>query len=183
MATQIQGSEADIAATLEELYGWTIDDFKQQVVRELVLRQKLQDYLLANEFDSYGAPARQQLVDVQQQLQADPNQFASLAEQYSQDGSASNGGDLGWFSRGQMVAPFEEAAFALTEPNQLSDIVQTEFGFHLIQLIERKAATDTEPEQVHARHILIKFDLDSYLEQQREQAQVRILVEPTAVPF
>ena len=64
--------------------------------------------------------------------------FAVLASQYSEDpGSAVQGGDLGFFGRGQMVAPFEEAAFAL-DPGEVSDVVESQFGFHVIKLDERR---------------------------------------------
>lgn len=63
--------------------------------------------------------------------------FAALAKQYSADkGSAEKGGELGVFTRGKTVKPFEEAAFALKKPNQLSGPVESQFGLHLIQLIE-----------------------------------------------
>ncbi|GAB1393349.1 SurA N-terminal domain-containing protein [Rhodocyclaceae bacterium] len=68
------------------------------------------------------------------QLKAVPGDFAKLAKQHSQDpGSASKGGDLGFFGRGMMVKPFEEAAFALTQ-GQISSVVRSDFGFHIIQL-------------------------------------------------
>jgi parvulin-like peptidyl-prolyl isomerase len=64
--------------------------------------------------------------------------FAALAEEYSDDGSSASGGDLGWFARGAMVAPFEEAAFALAV-DEISEPVKTDFGYHLIQVLERDA--------------------------------------------
>jgi peptidyl-prolyl cis-trans isomerase D len=64
--------------------------------------------------------------------------FAELAKKNSQDpGSAQKGGDLGWVSRGQMVKPFEEAVFTL-KPNEISNVVTTEYGFHIIQVLERQ---------------------------------------------
>lgn len=63
--------------------------------------------------------------------------FAALAAEYSQDGSAQQGGDLGYFGRGRMVAPFEEAAFQL-QPGETSDVVETPFGYHVIRLEDRR---------------------------------------------
>jgi parvulin-like peptidyl-prolyl isomerase len=68
----------------------------------------------------------------------DGEDFATLAAEYSDDGSASSGGDLGWFGRGDMVPPFEEAAFSL-ELNTISEPIRSEFGYHLIEVLERDA--------------------------------------------
>jgi peptidyl-prolyl cis-trans isomerase SurA len=76
-------------------------------------------------------------------------QFSTLATLYSEDpGSASKGGELGFFGRGFMVAEFEAAAFAL-KPGEVSPVIETQFGFHIIQLIERRGNT------INCRHILL----------------------------
>jgi len=76
--------------------------------------------------------------------------FAKAAEQYSDDpASAQRGGDLGLISRGDFVPEFETAAYQLKD-GEISDIVQTQFGFHIIQMIERRG------EKIHTRHILVR---------------------------
>ncbi|MBO4600437.1 MAG: peptidylprolyl isomerase [Bacteroidales bacterium] len=78
------------------------------------------------------------------------DKFSMLAKLYSQDpGSASKGGELGFFGRGRMVSEFEAAAFAL-KPGEVSPIVETQYGFHIIQLIERRGNT------INVRHILMQ---------------------------
>lgn len=75
--------------------------------------------------------------------------FSTLAILYSQDGSAKDGGELGFVGRGDLVPEFEAAAFRLRK-GEVSEVVETKFGYHLIQLIERRG------EQINVRHILIK---------------------------
>ena len=77
--------------------------------------------------------------------------FSTLARLYSEDpGSARNGGDLGFFGRGEMVPEFSAVAFNMTDPNKISKIVETEYGYHIIQFVERLG------DRVRVRHILRK---------------------------
>ncbi len=83
--------------------------------------------------------ARARAVGVLNQVKAGED-FAALAKQYSEDpGSGPNGGDLGYFERGQMVGPFEEVAFSLA-PAQTSDLVESPFGYHIIRVVDKQAS-------------------------------------------
>ncbi len=98
--------------------------------------------------DAARQAAMEKIKSIEQRLQAGED-FAALARELSQDpGSAVAGGDLGFMARGVLERPFEEAAFAL-QPGQLSPLVETRYGFHLIKMEERRG------EKVRVRHILI----------------------------
>ncbi|HSI89828.1 MAG TPA: peptidylprolyl isomerase, partial [Adhaeribacter sp.] len=93
--------------------------------------------------------ARQKLEDIKKRIQKGED-FATLARKYSDDvASATDGGNLGFFKKKELVPEYEAAALRL-EPGQLSNVVESQFGFHLIQLIERRG------EEYNTRHILIK---------------------------
>ncbi len=95
--------------------------------------------------------------------------FAALAQASSDDpGSASRGGDLGFITRGKTVPAFEAAAFALKQPGDLSDVVKTDFGFHVIRLEERKPAERQSFESV--REELIKTIAQSEARTRRQAA-------------
>ena len=104
--------------------------------------------------------------------------FAALAREFSTDpGSKNRGGDLGWFGRGMMVKPFEEAAFAL-KPGEVSPVIESQFGFHVIKMDERRTSKDEQGkdvEQVHARHVLIGTgDPSAASQSPRERARAAV---------
>ena len=90
--------------------------------------------------------AAAQLSEYKQRIQSGQADFATLAREHSQDGSAKDGGDLGWANPGQFVPEFEEALDALA-PGQIGGPLVSRFGVHLLQLIERREATLTQREQ------------------------------------
>ncbi len=99
--------------------------------------------------------------------------FAKLAEERSADkGSAAKGGDLGFFGRGRMVPEFDEAAFALQVPGELSGVVQSKFGFHILKLEARKPAGMKSFDEV--REELVK-EVRSNLQQEARVAEAQKL--------
>lgn len=156
------GGVEKVKTTLDKLYGWTIDDFKEKI-KQSVLQKKLAEKILADE--SLNAPAKAQAEDLKKQIDGGAD-FAELAKKFSTDGSASNGGDLGLISKGQTVPEFEAAAFGLQE-GQVSGVVKTQYGYHIIK------STKREGDQVRVSHILIKgADIDSWLKDQRAKAKI-----------
>lgn len=103
--------------------------------------------------------------------------FAELASQFSEDGSSAYGGDLGYFQREQMVKPFADAAFSL-KIGQLSGIVTTEFGYHLIQVTDKKAESIIPYEEIEARIVQylhrekVMVAIEELAAQLRSQAEI-----------
>lgn len=118
--------------------------------------------------ESKKAKARKTIEDIKQKLKQGED-FAALAEKYSQCPSSAKGGDLGFFGPAQMVKPFEDAAFAL-KPGEISDIVETRFGYHLIKVEGKK------PETIVA-FVDAKNKIVNYLKQEKINHKVYQYVE------
>ena len=94
---------------------------------------------------------KERLREFTERVTSGKSQFSMLARMYSEDTeSAKRGGELGFVGRGQLVPEFAEAAFALNDPKKVSRVVKTEYGYHIIQLIEKKG------DRINCRHILLR---------------------------
>ena len=118
------------------------------------------------------------LEDIRSRIVDGGEDFAELAGKYSDDGSARSGGDLGWAKRGRYVPAFEAAAFRL-EKDEISPVIESEFGFHIIQMLQRRGNS------IRVRHILIKPDItDADLELAKNRLDsVRQLIEKDSISF
>ena len=120
--------------------------------------------------------ARKKIESVQKKAQKGED-FATLAKTYSEGPSGPQGGDLGYFRRGQMVKPFEEAAFNL-KPNETSDIVETQFGYHLIKVVDKKPAQKMAYADVkerlseHLKKQKMDSEANTYIQSLRSSAKI-----------
>jgi peptidyl-prolyl cis-trans isomerase C len=132
---------------------------------------------------SKKAEARKTIEEIQQKLKKGGD-FAALAKEFSQCPSSAKGGDLGYFKRGKMVKPFEEAAFSL-KPGEISDIVETQFGYHLIKVLDKKPES-TMPYKEAKNKIEQRLkrekaqkELSSYIAKLQEKGKVETFLEET----
>ncbi len=165
------GDEQQAADQVKSFFGWTVDQYKERVLSQQLLVDRLNAIVAVDPDVQADKLALAQ--KIQQQAANKEVDFAELVSQYSDDTATKlTGGDLGFFSAGTMVPAFEKAAFAL-EVGQVSAVVKTEFGYHVILVTDKKAAEGDQPAQVKASHVLISFNtFDSYVEQLRNQARV-----------
>lgn len=150
-----------VSAELMQRYGWTMDVYEKKVMRPFVLERKLADVIDTNQ--SLRDAVRAKAQDVLEQIKNGAD-FAKLAAQYGEDATAKNGGELGWFGKGEMVPQFEDAVFALKKGDVTQQLVETPYGFHIIQLEDKKTENKKDASgkmvatpQVQARHILFLY--------------------------
>lgn len=168
--SNVEVTPSDVLTFFNSIPADSLPYFNAEVeVAEIVM------FPVVNEEEQAKALDKIESVKVQLKEGAD---FADMARKYSEDGSARQGGDLGWTSRGSFVPEFEAAAFQL-EINQISDIIETDFGYHIIQLLERRGNS------IHTRHILVRPKItpaDLQLTKDKLES-VRILVTADSISF
>ncbi len=137
---------------LEEYFGKKfsqIKDERKEMVREQQVVQQMQHQLIG-EIKLTPSEVRKYFSQLSQD-NSGKMEFSTLARLYSEDpGSASRGGELGFMSKTQLLPEFANVAFNLKDPKRVSQIVQTEYGYHIIQLIEKRG------DRINCRHILLK---------------------------
>jgi len=129
--------------------------------------------------DDIKNAAREKLVKVRSRIIDDGENFSELASLFSDDpGSAANGGELGWAKRGSYVPEFEAMAYSL-EPGEISEIVETKFGYHILELLERRGNT------IKLRHILIIPEVTEEDIQTTKELldSVKMLITNDSLPF
>ena len=177
--SQFENDETKLSAELQKRYGWNLKIYENKVIRPYVLQKDLATKLATDENLKKEAKIKAQKVLDEIKGGAD---FAQMAKKYGEDGTASSGGDLGWFGEGVMVQPFEEAVFALQKGQITQDLVETQFGYHIIKLDDTRMGTSTAKDgktvsskEVKASHILFRFPaLDTMLENLSKPENIKL---------
>lgn len=142
LAHQVAVSDDEIAAYYKEHANQYVQPEKRQASHILIS-------MAATASAAEKTAAMDKARKVLQEVKLNPGKFVELAKQYSQDtGSAANGGDLGFFGRGAMEKPLEDAAFSMSE-GEISDLVQSDFGYHIIKLTSIKSSKLRTLQEVH----------------------------------
>ncbi len=175
--------EATAATEIENTFGWSFDTFTNRVIRPIVLEQKVSEAFAADDSieDAYTTEQikAKHILFLVQEGQEDKvlkkaqevldrikngEDFAELAKEFGEDGTAEAGGDLGWIDRGVTVPSFEAVLFAL-EPGELhQEVAETEFGYHIIQADEKQTTNDFArffQDKLEAANVKIFADLDN----------------------
>ncbi len=171
-------NEEELAKEIKELYDWTIEEFKDEVLvsslyYDLLRKAYLVDTKVIPERKEKDEKNKSKAEEALERLK-NGEDFANLAKEVSQDDfTAEDGGDIGWFERDEMEPEFEEVAFALN-PGEMSDIIRTEEGYHIIKVIKKRGQGDEE--EVKASHILftVKDDFDEWFFEEKKKAKVKI---------
>ena len=170
--TNISVTPSEVKSFFSRIPKDSLPYFSAEVeVGEIVMKPAINDEELTKAFD--------ELTEIRRRILEDGQDFAELASKYSDDfGSARIGGNLGWTKRGKFVPEFEAAAYKL-DVDEISPVIKSDFGYHLIQLLGRRGAS------INTRHILIKPAItDADLERTAEKLDsVRSLILTDTINF
>jgi len=161
VAEKVTVSDAEV----KDYYDKNLDKFKHP---EQVRASHILVKVSPDDKAEQKAEARKKIEDIQKKLQAGGD-FDALAKENSDCPSKVKGGDLGYFDREAMVKPFSDAAFAL-KPGETSGIVETQFGYHIVRLTDKKAEGTQSFDEV-------KDDIGRYLKQTKVQGDVKLYIE------
>lgn len=163
---QFNGSEADAEKEIQSRYGWTLAQFMDEIAKPSKLEEKLQTAFESDTSDATkqfateevkashilfqvsasSTPAQDEQIKKKAQDVLDRvkkgEDFAALAKEFGSDSTKDTGGDLSWFGRGMMVKEFEDVAFALQKGQIAQELVKTQFGYHIIEVTDRREVRD-----------------------------------------
>jgi parvulin-like peptidyl-prolyl isomerase len=160
---QRYGGKDTLLKTLNQIYGWNIDDLKS-VVRKQLLAKNLEEKVTSD--PKVTAAAKKKAENLLTNIKGGAD-FTEIAKKSSQASDAATGGDLGFFTKGQLPDELQKAAEAL-QPGQVSDPIKDDYGYEILKVVEKK-----DDGSIHAQHILVKtVDFTEYFQAELKKAKV-----------
>jgi len=184
LKAQMMKNFKDETAASEELnkrYGWSLAEYENKIMRPFVIQQKLSEKLKTDE--NFRTNIQNRAAKVLEEIKGGAV-FADMAKAFGEDGTASRGGDLGWFGKGNMVPQFEQAVYSLRKGELYPTLVESPYGYHIIKLDDRKTekvkdenGKTINAEKVRASHILFMFPtLEKYLNDKVTKAKIDLFI-------
>ena len=144
------GDKENLMSDLARLYGWTITDFEQKVVKPEMYSEKLAD-IYSSGLDT--SAEQEKMKSLHSRVAGKKEDFAKVAKENSDGQSAENGGDLGWSTKDQLIQQVADKAFAM-KTGEISEPIESPLGFHILKLLEKK--TENEEDMAHLAQIFVK---------------------------
>ncbi|HRZ95855.1 MAG TPA: peptidylprolyl isomerase [Candidatus Moranbacteria bacterium] len=165
------GNENDLRENMSRLYGWDIEDFKKNIVKPDLYKEKLTENIRKNE--PVFQKAKEKISKAAQDLE-NKKEFFQVAEKYSEGDSAKNKGALGWFELSQMLPEIAQTVVSL-EKGQTSDIMESSIGYHIIKIEDRKSENDKELFKISQIFVRTK-NFGEYLAEWEKEARIYVLL-------
>lgn len=172
-------TESEAENDLQKRYGWSLATYEDRVMRPYLLQNALNEKLQNDaELKAEVKKTAQGILDQIKQ----GGSFEELAKKYSQDSSASQGGDLNWFGKGAMVPEFESVAFKLKKGQLAPELVESQFGFHIVKVTDTRTEKVKDDKgklvnqaQVRASHILFRLpNLETVLAKEIKETPIKV---------
>jgi len=156
----------------QELYGWDFPMYVEKVIRPIILTDKLKNNFYATDINAYLQERMKEILNL---FNNEPSQFTKIASEVNEDDSRLTNGDLGWLKLGETAPEFELQLLKL-EPGEVSPIIETRYGYHIIKLEEKIVDKEDQP-IFHVSHIFLKRPLfEYYLNEQIKKAMIVTLI-------
>jgi parvulin-like peptidyl-prolyl isomerase len=167
-----QGADKDqISKELKLLYGWSMNDFKERMIKPDLYRERLTEYIKNN--DSAVKEQKNLSLEASEKLKKG-GIFSEVAKEYSYGENAANGGELGWFKTDDLMQPIAERISKM-EKGDTSDVIETDLGFHIIRLDDKKIEDGTQIYQV-SQIFIPTLTIGDWLAKNARDIHVRMLV-------
>lgn len=171
------GDAQALAISLEKLYGWDLNEFRDKIVIPQIYLQKLITFYLENE--QPNSKSYLKIKKAEEKLNDDSSNFGEIAKEYSDGSSADNEGDLGWFKKEQLVSEVAEIVYDM-EPGKSTAIIQSTLGYHIVFLEGTRKVQDddgNEIMEVNLKQVFVRGDsFLGWLNNQKEKTNVWVLL-------